>query len=299
MNPGSLPHLPLQSWEESRLYWHLVCQIVGKVRMQLHPPLNHWWHVTLSLSPQGLTTGAIPHGDGSFEIEQDLLRHEVIVRTAGRSARVPLGPKPIAEFYREFVEALGGLGISVEITPKPFKMRSTIPFPEDFDHRRYDPEAVHRAWSALASIEPVFKEFRSGFQGKSSPVHFFWHSFDLAAARFSGKSAPEMPGVDPVTRKAYSHEVNSAGFWFGDDAMPMPAFYCYTAPSPPGLDDQPLRPSQAKWQESGGSPMALLMYDDVRESSDPRSMLLDFLQSSYEAGANAAGWDRRSLESSP
>jgi hypothetical protein len=184
----------------------------------------------------------------------------------------------------------------VKIVRKPYECKSKIPFADDRQHAAWDAEAVEKAWRILTEIEPVFKEFRGRFVGKCSPVHMFWHSFDLAVTRFSGRPAPAMPDADPVTREAYSHEVNSAGFWFGDDNLPEAAFYCYSFPAPTGLDQQPLRPAKAFWQEVRGAPMALLLYRDWRQMPDPRTALLDFLQSSYEAGANSAAWDRSALE---
>ena len=292
-----LPVLELSEWEDSRLKWQLVCQIIGKVRLKMHPPVNHWWHVPLYLSPRGLTTDDIPFKDGLFSIEVDVLSQRVVVATSSpRAVEIPLDERPVADIYADLRRALSDLGIEAKILARPYKCKSDRPFAEDREHTAWDTDAVTKAWRVLTEIEPVFKEFRGRFIGKCSPVHMFWHSFDLAVTRFSGRRAPEMPTADAVTREAYSHEVNSAGFWFGDDNTPEAAFYCYTAPAPSGLDQQPLRPAKAFWQELYGSPMALLLYRDWRESEDPRAALLDFLQSSYEAGANAAGWDRAALE---
>jgi hypothetical protein len=292
-----IPSLALAEWEDTQLTWQLMCQIVGKVRLELHPKLNHWWHVTHYLSPTGLTTGPIPHGGSIFEITQNLFDQRLEVRSAdGRVRTMPLAPGTIADFYAEFMGLLRSLEIDVAIHSHPYKCRSDVPFSMDRVHTTFEHEHVRRAWMILCWIEGVFREFRGRFIGKCSPVHLFWHSFDLAVTRFSGRPAPPMPDADPVSREAYSHEVNSAGFWFGDEFTQEPCFYCYTAPAPPGLDAQRLEPRQAFWQELGGSPMALLRYEDVRAMSDPRAGLLAFLQSAYEAGAGLAGWDRNALE---
>ena len=192
--------------------------------------------------------------------------------------------------------ALKSFGIEPRILAKPYRMKSTVPFADDNIHTIYDPDAVHKGWTVLKRIEPVFKEFRSRFIGKCCPVHQYWHSFDLAVTRFSGRRAPDVGITDPVSREAYSHEVISAGFWFGDDILPQPAFYCYTWPAPEGLAQQPLKPEKAFWRDYNGSPQAILLYEDLRTMDDPRTALLDFLQSSYEAGANLAGWNRAELE---
>jgi hypothetical protein len=294
-----LPELRLADWEDSRLKWQLICQMVGKVRLKLHPPINHWWHVPLYLSPSGLATGDIPYGKGLFEVEIDLHDQCLRIRTsASKSAEVALDQRPVRDIYTEFRQALRDVGIDVKIIAKPYQCKSRIPFADDREHSAWDAAAVSDGWDVLAEIEPVFKEFRGRFLGKCSPVHMFWHSFDLAVTRFSGRRAPERPEADRVTQEAYSHEVNSAGFWFGDDNLPEAAFYCYSSPSPQGLDLQPLRPAKAFWQDVSGAPMALLRYSDWREMPDRRQGLLEFLQSSYEAGANAAAWDRASLERS-
>lgn len=292
----ALPPLPLAAWEESRLQLHLMTQILGKVRLALHPWLNHWWHATLFLTPRGLGTRTIPLGPASFDAELDLIDHRLVVRRSdGRTASLPLGAEPICDHYRAVMELLRSLDVPVAIDPRPFKCKSTTPFDGDREHASYDPEAVHRAWTVLSRIAPVFETFRGEWLGKSSPVHFFWHSFDLAVTRFSGRRAPDLPGADRVTREAYSHEVTSAGFWFGDDTLPEPAFYGYTAPAPEGLTGEPLRPSAARWFDLRGSPMAVLRYEDLRQADDPEADLLAFLRTSHEAGARLAGWDLANL----
>jgi hypothetical protein len=225
-------------------------------------------------------------------VELDLIEHRLIVRSSeGRIEQMPLESAPICDFYRGVMRMLSSIGVEVSINPKPFKCKSTIPFAEDRVHASYDREAVQRAFTSLQLIAPVFTAFRGRFLGKSSPVHMFWHSFDLAVTRFSGRRAPDLPGADSVTREAYSHEVNSAGFWFGDDSVPEPAFYGYTAPAPAGLTSEPLAPSEAGWSTSGDAPLALLKYDDLRRSAEPSATLLAFLQSSYDAGARRASWN--------
>jgi len=274
-----------------------MCQILGKVRLQLHPALNHWWHVTHYLCPTGLTTGPIPHRGSIFEITQNVVDGRLDVTCAdGRRGAMPLAPVTIADFYAEFMRLLRSLEIDVTIRPHPYKCGSEVPFAVDRVHSAFEYDHVRRAWAILCWVEAVFREFRGRFIGKCSPVHFFWHSFDLAVTRFSGRPAPVQPDADRVSREAYSHEVNSAGFWFGDESIEEPCFYCYTAPAPDGLDGQRLEPHQAYWSDFGGSPMALLRYDDVRTMPDPRAGLLAFLQSAYEAGANVANWDRSALE---
>ena len=291
-----LAPLPLDQWEESRLYTQLVCQIIGKTRRKLHPFINHWWHLTLYLSARGLTTGGIPYREGEVDIELDLFSHKVVIRRDDEICEIPLYGQPIAEFYHDYRAGLRKLDIDVTMLPKPCYCKSTVPFPIDQEHATYDADAVHRAWTVLVQADAALKEFRSRFTGKCSPVHLFWHSFDLACTRFCGKHAPALEGADAVTQEAYSHEVISAGFWFGDDNLPEPAFYTYSAPAPAGLMDQKLHPPEAEWILLRGMPEAILRYEDVRRSKEPRAMALDFLQSSYEAGANLAAWDREALE---
>lgn len=293
---ANLPTLPYDSWSESLLYLHLVSQLAGKVRLALHPPINHWWHATLAISARGMSTGSIPYRGNELDIELDLLSHHLEIRKSdGKNAKIALGDKPICDFYHTYLAALADLDIQVKISPNPYKCRSTVPYPEDRMHTAYDKDAVTRGFQALRFVDQVFKSFRSAFIGKCSPVHLFWHSFDLAVTRFSGRPTPSVEGMDRVGREAYSHEVNSAGFWFGDDQMREAAFYCYTAPSPEGLTSQPLTPASAFWTP-GASPMAILRYEDVRTAADPAHTLTQFLESAYAAGANLAKWDRGALE---
>jgi hypothetical protein len=286
-----LPPLPLQEWEDTRLFLQLVCQIVGKVRLRTHPGINHWWHAPLYVSPRGLTTDNIPHERGSFELTVDLQDHVVrLVPSWGPPKAISLPARTISQVYGELMEALRDAGVQVQILAKPFDCKSTIPFAEDHEHSTYDTEAVEKAWRILAWSDAIFRRFRSGFIGKCSPVHMFWHSFDLAVTRFSGRKGPDMSGADPVTRSAYSHEVISAGFWFGDDNVPEPSYYCYAYPVPEGLAEQPL-PGEAYWKEQRGSPMALLSYESVRGAADPESELMRFLEETYEIMARLARWD--------
>ncbi len=290
-----LPALPLPEWEDSRLYWQLVCQIVGKTRLKLHPPINHWWHVPLYVSARGHTTGGIPYDGDELEIEVDVHDAMVQIRRGARTANVPAFTRPLCDFYRDYRQALADLDVKVKLVATPYQCKSTIPFAED---RRTgaDLTRIQAAHSVLPSIEKGMKEFRGRFIGKCSPVHMFWHSFDLACTRFSGRAAPPMPEADLATREAYSHEVISAGFWYGDDTLPKAAFYCYAAPLPPGIEKRRLEPAEAEWAMVRNSPMALLRYERWRVMPDREDALLRFLQSSYEAGADLAGWDRKALE---
>jgi hypothetical protein len=295
----TLPEIPLDAWRPTKNTLHLYAQIVGKIRLAMHPRINHWWHVTLYVSPRGLTTRAIPHAGGSFEIEFDFKDHKLLMRTSdGRAEDFALyDGLTVADFYGSVMANLAKLGIEPKIWAVPYDTISKIPFDEDTEHNSYDKEYIKRAHQTLVAVDDIFEEFRGRFTGKSTPVHVFWHSFDLALTRFSGKAAPPMPEANMVTREAYSHEVISFGFWFGDDkegGVPAPAFYSYAAPEPTGLADERL-PAPASWQEAGASHMALLRYEDVRTAEDPREKVLDFLESAYQAGAKRAGWDAASF----
>jgi hypothetical protein len=270
-------------------------QIVGKIRLEQTPLVNHWWNVPLYVSARGLTTTAMPYGAMFFEMEFDFINHELDITTShGVTSAVALEPKSVATFYRETMDALRQVGIEVHIWKMPVEIPDPIPFDEDEQHKSYDPEYVNRCWQVLRSSERVMQEFRSRFIGKCSPVHFFWGSFDLAVTRFSGRPAPPRPGADVITREAYSHEVISHGWWPGQGPLGKAAFYSYTAPAPEGLANQKVQPDQAYYSNDLGE--FLLLYDDVRNASDPEKTLTDFLQSTYEAGANLAKWDRPALE---
>ena len=291
------PELPLDAWRPTKNTLHLYLQIVGKIRLRTHPRLNHWWHVTFYVSPRGLTTRNIPYENRSFEIEFDFVDHSLKIRTSdgGYEDFALYDGLTVADFYASVMANLAKLGIKPQIWAVPYDTISTTPFAEETEHHSYDKEYIERAHQVLVAVDDIFEEFRGRFTGKSTPVHMFWHSFDLALTRFSGKAAPPMPDANMVTREAYSHEVTSFGFWFGDDkTVPAPAFYSYTAPEPAGLTDEPLRPESAFWNTDKGA-MALLMYEDVRKSENPRELILDFLESTYQAGASSAGWDTESL----
>ena len=288
------PALPLDAWQDTYATLHMWTQIVGKVRKTLTPYINHWWNVTLYVSARGLTTSPIPYGQKVFEIEFDFLDHQLLVDTSdGARRRIPLAPRSVADFYQEVMASLHYLGIDVQIHASPDEIPHPIPFAEDRVHASYDPEYANRFWRILVSTSRVLQQFRSGFLGKCSPVHFFWGSFDFCVTRFSGRRAPERPGADAVTREAYSHEVSSAGFWPGA-GFDGPAFYAYSAPVPPGLDKAPVRPEEALYHPKLSE--FILMYDDMRKAASPEAALMEFLQSTYEAGANLGKWDRAALE---
>jgi hypothetical protein len=287
------PPLPFEAWEPTKNTLHRYAQIVGKIRMALVPPLNHWWHVTLLLSARGLTTGPMPYGDRFVEIALDLLDHEVHVTSSdGRAEVRELRGRSVADLHRELFDALRAVGVEVEIRPVPYDLADSVPFAEDREHDAYDGDAVTRFWRVLGATERVLARFRGRFNGKASPAHLFWHSFDLAYGRYSGREAPAAADVDPVSAEAYSHEVIAFGFWPGDrKTTPFPAFYSYTAPEPDGLTGQPLEPAEAAWQDTGSGSLAILPYDAVRSTADPAATLLAFYESAYQAGARTAGWD--------
>lgn len=292
------PSLPLEQWKDTYATLHMLTQIVGKIRLVQSPPINHWWQCSLYVSARGLTTSPIPHGSRYFEIEFDFVDHQLIIKTSDRATEmIPLVPRSVAEFYHDLMKALRGLGIEISIYTMPMEVPNPIPFTEDHVHASYDAEYVNRFWRILVHTDMILKEFRSRFIGKCSPVHFFWGSFDLAVTRFSGKRAPERVGADPITREAYSHEVISHGFWPGGGDIKGAAFYSYAAPEPEGMGRQTVFPSQAFYKNEMSQ--FLLMYDDLREVAWPEEALMEFLQSTYESGANLAGWDREALERDP
>lgn len=288
-----LPSLSLEEWEDTRDTLHLYFQIVGKIRMALTPKRNHWWHVTLYVNSTGWGTSPIPFENRTFEININMVDHqlEIITSEGDRKSFKLENGLSVKTFYGKLLASLRDLGIRVQIIAEPYGNKSTIPFAEDDVHHSYDPEYASRFWHVVSWVDTVFKEFCGGFKGKCSPVQMFWHSFDLAVTRFSGRKAPEVEGADAVTQEAYSHEVISAGFWPGDIfSLHEPAFYSYTYPLPEGLTDEPLQPPTAKWMEIKGGPMAILTYEDIRKESNPKQALLDFLESTYRAGAKRAGW---------
>jgi len=270
-------------------------QIVGKVRLAQTPLVNHWWNVPLYVSARGLTTTAMPYGTTFFEMEFDFIDHNLNIKCSdGANRTVKLMPKSVAAFYEETMAALDGLGLSVSIWKMPVEIPDPIAFDQDHQHQSYDPIFANRFWQVLRQSDRVMQEFRSHFIGKCSPVHFFWGSFDLAVTRFSGRLAPPKPDADPITKEAYSHEVISHGWWPGQGPLGKPAFYSYTAPAPDGLAQAKLRPEKAFY--SNDMAEFLMLYDDVRCAADPDGALMDFMQSTYEAGANLASWPRKELE---
>jgi hypothetical protein len=298
-SPSGWPPLPLDEWEPTRDTLHMWTQIVGKIRLALSPPQNHWWHVPLYVTARGLTTSPIPWRERSFQIDFDFIGHQLVLACSdggGRTMR--LEPRTTADFYAELMARLAELGIEVAIRTVPAEVPDPIPFDQDTVHAAYDAQAAQRFGGVLDRANAALQGYRGGFLGKCSPVHFFWGSFDLAVTRFSGRRAPPHPGTplapDSVTREAYSHEVSSAGFWPGGAGMREPIFYAYAYPSPAGYERWPVRPSAARWSAEWGE--FILPYDAVRRAEDPESELESFLASTYEAAAELGGWEREALE---
>jgi hypothetical protein len=304
-NPSQVPwpELPAAAWRETYATLHLWTQIVGKIRLSREPWLNHSWHVALYVSARGLTTSPIPDGARTFQIDLDFINHALRISTSdGAQRQFALDGQSVASFYIRVMAALAELGIHVTIDEMPNELPNPVRFTQDNAHDSYDPEAVRRFFQILVNADRVFRQFRTGFLGKASPVHFFWGSFDLAVTRFSGRRAPRHPGgvphlADEVATEAYSHEVSSAGFWPGSGAIDYPAFYCYAYPEPAGFRTAKVRPEAAFFSEALGE--FILPYDAVRTAANPDQALLEFLQSTYEAAANAAKWDRDALECAP
>ena len=289
------PALPLEAWKDTCRTLHMWTQIVGKIRLKLTPHLNHWWEVPFYLTSRGLTTTPIPFGDRTFDATFDFIDHALIFQTSeGRTEVLPLRPRSVADFYHDVMATLQRLAIDVRIWTMPSEVQAPIRFEEDRQHASYDAVYAHRFWRILLRADVIFKEFRARFIGKASPVHFFWGSFDLAVTRFSGRRAPIREGADLITREGYSHEVSSCGFWPGSGSLTGPAFFSYAAPEPPGFKDARIRPASAFYSAEFSN--FLLPYDDVRSAADPRTMVLEFLQSTYEAAATLGGWDRENLE---
>ncbi|MEW6475745.1 MAG: DUF5996 family protein [Actinomycetota bacterium] len=292
------PSLPVAEWQDTRDTLHMWSQVVGKIRMAAAPPTNHWWHTTLYVSTRGLTTSLIPYSSRGFEIEFDLSEHRLTVETTeGERRFIPLESKPVAVFYAETMATLRDLGINVDVLTRPQEVEKAIPFEEDYEHASYDPDAAHRFWRLLFQAHRVMSQFRGRFVGKASPVHFFWGAFDLAVSRFSGRPAPRHPGGVPncpdwVQEEAYSHEVSSAGYWPGGGGEGV--FYAYAYPEPEGFAQFPIRPPAASYNNDLRE--FILPYEAVRTAENPDEALLDFLQSTYEAGAELARWDRAALE---
>ena len=302
MTHANWPELRYDAWKDTYETLHMWMQIVGKIRLARMPWLNHCWQVTLYPTARGVTTGPMPYGEDHLQIEFDFIAHELEIETSrGERRRIALAPMSVADFYRSVMEDLRAVGMPVEIYRRPVEVESRVAFDLDEGHRAYDAGYAQRCWRILVSAADVFRRFRSRFYGKASPVHFFWGSFDLAVTRFSGRTAPPHPGgvpnlADRVTRDAYSHEVSSCGFWPGGAVAPYPLFYSYAYPEPEGFGDAPVQPSEARYDPALHE--FVLPYDAVRSAEVPEEKLLAFLQSSYEAAANLADWDRPSLEAS-
>jgi len=293
------PELKLASWQDSYSTLHMLTQIVGKTRLALAPMENHWWQVPLYVTERGLTTSAMPYGGNVATVDFDFIYHNVGIRTsAGQTRVIPLVQRPVREFYIEYLDVLAALGIGARIRGVPVEVETAIPFAEDTQHASYDPEAVNRWWRAMVQVDRVLKQFRGRFEGKASPVHFFWGSFDIAATRFSGRGAPLHPGGAPncpdyVMQEAYSRECSSAGFWPGGGTQEA-AFYSYAYPEPDGYRDFHVGPDEAYYDTNMRE--FILPYDVVRTAPSPDETLLAFLESTYEAAASRAAWDRNSLE---
>ena len=295
-----LPPLPLDEWLETKKTLHLYIQVIGKIKLKLMPYKNHWWNIPLYINSRGLGTGPVPYKKRLIEINFDFCKHELVITTNHNETEIlPLqNGLCVAEFYKRVFAMLSKLEVEVKILAKPYEFETNTPFGSDFQHCSYDKEYVTRFWKILSFIDPVFKEFSGRFIGKCSPVHLFWHSFDIAVTRFSGRKAPAAPGANRVNAEAYSHEVISAGFWAGDNNIKVPAFYSYTFPAPDGITDEQLLPAgKAKWIQQNGSPMAIYTYEDMLKETEPEKALLQFLESSYIAGAKRGNWDIDALAS--
>src|SRR5713101_6898090 len=294
------PALPFAEWKDTAITLHMWTQIVGKIRLTLTPWTNHSWHVTLYVTARGLTTSPIPHGSSTFEIRFDFIDHQLrILKNDGAGRTIELKPRSVAEFYKAVMNALSDLALPVTINKMPNEIADPIPFDQDEEHHSYDREYANRFWRVLVQSDRVLKEFRSRFCGKCSPVHFFWGSFDLAVTRFSGRPAPPHPGgvphlPDEITREAYSQEVSSLGFWPGNASAPMPIFYSYAYPEPPGFADAKIQPEAGSYDKKLRE--FILPYDAVRAAESPDEVLLNFAQSTYDAASKLAGWDRAALE---
>lgn len=296
-NTNNFPALPLSEWRQTKQTLHLYVQIVGKIRMKLTPPRNHWWHVPLYVNTRGIGTGSIPYNNHRFEINFDFIDHQLKVSTSrGQVESFELrNGLAVADFYQNLFSILDNFDIKADILAKPYDQPLDTPFADDQEHAQYDKKYIGRYWNILVEADRIFRLFNCNFYGKLCPIQLYWHSFDLAVTRFSGNKGPNMPEAGRVDQEAYSHEVISFGFWAGDENIPDAAFYSYTSPAPEGLDKTPLQPEQAFWSEQRGSPMALLMYEDLRQADDSEQQLLNFLESAYRAGVDKAEWNTQSL----
>ena len=297
---GAWPKLPLAEWRDTQATLHRWVQMIGKTRLSLAPPINHWWHITLYLTSRGLTTSPMPYGNRTLEVELDFIDHNLLVRTSdGATRAMALVPRTVADFYREYTALLDSLGFRVSLRPIPSELEDALPFPDDHEHRSYDPDYAGRCWKILSQSNRVLQDFRGRFIGKCSPVHFFWGAFDLACTRFSGRPAPVHPGGVPnlpdwAVREAYSHQCISAGWWPGGGPLSEPGFYSYSYPEPPGFAESRVEPADAYYNQDLKE--FVLPYEAVRTANRPDELLLQFLQTTYEAGAELGGWDRHALE---
>ncbi|HEX7635424.1 MAG TPA: DUF5996 family protein [Noviherbaspirillum sp.] len=300
MSTETWPSLPYGAWKDTYETLHMWTQIVGKIRLQSLPWTNHSWHVPLYVTARGLTTSFMPHGERAFQIDFDFIDHRLLIQSSdGATSTLDLRPRTVADFYRELFSRLTALGLDVKIHATPNEVVEAIPFDKDEVHASYDAQSVHRFWRVLVQANRVLYAFRARFIGKCSPVHFFWGAFDLAVTRFSGRAAPEHPAGAPhcpdwVMREAYSHEVSSCGFWPGGELLPEPVFYAYAYPEPAGFAGARLSPGTAFYHDTLHE--FILPYEEVRLAASPDAMLLEFLQSSYEAAANLGRWERTALE---
>ncbi len=287
-----LPQLPLENWESTKETLHRYLQIIGKIKMQLSPPKNHWWHITLHAHPRGITTRSIPYKNITFEILIDCVSHELqVVCSSGQKENFELvDGLSVAQFYQNLLNLLDKIGVGVKIKAVPYDLGDTIPFEDDKHHNSYNTEYVGRFWQILLWVDGVFNHFAGRAYCKTSPVNIYWHHMDIAVTRFNGDRGPELPEASMADKEAYSHEVISFGFWAGDNQVREPAFYSYTYPSPEAIEKEPLIPDPAKWVDSNGSPMAFLAYHDLIKLDDPEKVLLEFMQSAYDAVASLAGW---------
>jgi uncharacterized protein DUF5996 len=290
--------MPLEAWADTKATLHRFAQVIGKIRLAGSIRRNHWWNVTFHVTGRGITTRPMGE-DQIFAIDFNFVDHELLIQSqTGATVSFPLAGQSVSSFYDNTLNGLRTLGIEVSVEhPHPYGLSDDIPFAEDNRPAPYDPTWANRYWKVLSRVALVLEQFASGFSGKTSPVHHFWHSFDIAVTRFSDRHVDYSPEVDPVTREAYSREVISSGFWFGDDRFPEPAFYSYTAPEPDGLASEPLQPEAAEWIPQNSGHLAVLRYADVRVEEDPIGAILAFLESAYQAGSRGAGWDAERLAS--
>ncbi|MDQ2753034.1 MAG: DUF5996 family protein [Bacteroidota bacterium] len=294
------PEIDFNNWKDTLSTVQLWTQMVGKIRLKAMPWLNHSWHVTLYITPQGLSTGSMPYEAGIFEINFNFQQHLLLITTSnGKEEEIKLYPRSVADFYKELFNKLRKAGIEIAIYAVPNEMENAIPFEQDEQHKTYDKDQMKNYWKALVLVHNVFTRFRAGFCGKCSPVHFFWGAFDLAVTRFSGRRAPNYSGAVlnvpiRVMQEAYSHEVSSCGFWPGSEAFPKAAFYAYCYPTPEAFSTQPVEPTKAFYSKEMGE--FFLLYDDVRQATNPEETLLRFLTTTYEAAANTGNWERAALE---